>query len=594
MDCILINTSATVNKVLIGQLELPVFYSSGDFANVNNSEYLEIDENRKREINIEAFDKVLRWGSVKIEGRNVNDLLSVDGFNFWQYHKFRVYFNVRNILFEIEILQELKEKGYTNITLYSDYTYSVNDFVKDVNINKVEISSAGKKNYSTIAKYLIVFIIRSLIDVFKQPRGIKHLVVDSSIEQPCIKPDGKIVNDNYTLGYLFDKFGDEFMILDELITPKFNQKFTIKKSYFFNSNKKRKALKTDAILLKGLCSGKVRGKLQLIQNKIISNLDIVKLNVSSPIDILILESINQFLPSNKLYLFRYLSFQKFFSNSNFLSITATDENGPIARAILDAGKSESLITVGVQHGAIHRLHPNYVFTKQEQKFTPDYTFVWGEKWSNLLKKIGNYRSESLLVTGQIRTDIIPFLLKEENESHKFTVVYASQPQRDSALREKTAVDVMNAVKQIQGCHLKIKLHPNERFDIPYYKKLAEKTGLENIEILNNAELYLTLAESDVVITSFSTVGTEVVYFNKPLIIYDPLKQDLQNYVKEGVGLQAFNSEDIERYLRDVKNGAKVVSYDFYHEFVKNNAFKIDGKVSERCLNFYSSLKNEPV
>lgn len=588
MDCILINSASKVDDKNLVNSNHHIFYTSGNYRNIINSTHIEIGEDKKKDINYKAFDIVLHWGDTRIKDLNINDLLSIGGFNFWQYHKFRVYFNVRNIMFEIEILRELKDKGYTNITVYSDYSYSANDFIKDVVIRKVGNTSSIKKNYFTIAKYLIVFVLRSLMSVFKSTQGIKHLIIDSSIEQPCIKPDGSIVNDNYTLGYLFDKLGKEFMILDELITPKFSQKFKIKKSYFFSSNKSRNTLKTDAILLKGLFSSNVRRKLFLIQNKIISNLDIVKSNVSSPIDCLIIESINQFLPSNKLYLFRYLSFQKFFSNSNYLSITATDENGPIARAILDAGKSESIITVGVQHGAIHSLHPSYVFTKQEQKFTPDYTFVWGKKWLNLLMKIGNYKPKSLVVTGQIRTDIIPFLLKRNNNVQKFNVVYASQPQRDSVLREKTAIDVMNAVQKISDCHLKIKLHPNERFDIPYYQKLAEKTGLKNVEILNDSELYLTLSESDVVITSFSTVGTEVVYFNKPLIIYDPLKQDLQNYVREGVGMQAVNSEDIECCLKGIKKGLKVVNYDFYHEFVKNNAYKIDGKVAERCLKFYAS------
>ena len=204
--------------------------------------------------------------------------------------------------------------------------------------------------------------------------------------------------------------------------------------------------------------------------------------------------------------------------------------------------------------------------------------------------MGNYKPEALIVTGQIRTDIIPYLTHRELPKKGFTIVYASQPQRDAILREKTAIDIFKAVKTIPECNLTVKLHPNERYDIAYYQNLANQVGITNIEILANAELYIILSECDAAITSFSTVGTEIIYFNKPLIIYDPLKQDLQKYKEEGVALQATNSSEVQSYLQKIKDGEITYSEQEYKKFIKYNAFKIDGKVSERCIDFYKKIE----
>ena len=93
------------------------------------------------------------------------------------------------------------------------------------------------------------------------------------------------------------------------------------------------------------------------------------------------------------------------------------------------------------------------------------------------------------------------------------------------------MDVFSALKDIPDAHLVIKLHPAEFNDFDYYHDLARKSGCSNYQIVLQVDLYLLISLSDIVITCFSTVGAETVYFNKPLIILDHLKQDIQGYYK---------------------------------------------------------------
>ena len=91
------------------------------------------------------------------------------------------------------------------------------------------------------------------------------------------------------------------------------------------------------------------------------------------------------------------------------------------------------------------------------------------------------------------------------------------------------------------------------------------------------------------ITYFSTVGTEAVYFYKPLIILDHLKQDIQNYHKENVAFQATNSNELKNYINKILSDDLKINVKAYQNFINKYAYKIDGKVSERCLNFIKNL-----
>ena len=222
---------------------------------------------------------------------------------------------------------------------------------------------------------------------------------------------------------------------------------------------------------------------------------------------------------------------------------------------------------------------------------PDLTLTWGKYWEEFLVEKGNYPKQSVVSVGQIRTDIIPALLQSENQKRSTMtkqIVFASQPQRDSELRYQAAYDVFKATGKIRNAQLIVKLHPREFADSDYYSKIASEAGCTNYRFDLTSDLYQLIASCDVLITCFSTVGTETVYFYKPLIILDHLKQDIMGYVAEGVAFQATDAESLTRILSGIIGGTLKINADLYDSFIRKYAFQIDGKVAERCIRAITS------
>jgi len=102
-------------------------------------------------------------------------------------------------------------------------------------------------------------------------------------------------------------------------------------------------------------------------------------------------------------------------------------------------------------------------------------------------------------------------------------------------------------------------------------------------------LYLLISLSDIMITCFSTVGAETVYFNKPLIILDHLKQDIQGYAREGIALQTSNSKELKNNIEKILTDEISINKTAYQNYIEKYAYKIDGKVADRIIEFLKNL-----
>ncbi len=519
---------------------------------------IELSSDEKREINYQLFDQILKFGEIKIDETAIADLLMVEKASIWHYHKFRTYFHIRNLTYEIRLIENLT-KEYQQITYYGE-----SDSLKHYPFSfpGLTIHAMGNKklktNYRTLFLYSLFFVTRTLIAYLKikNLKRVKHIVIDHSIKQTCLnlktlKPEPG----NYNLAYLFEKLDDDFIILEDVDIPKFHKgsEFRIHSDSFRSGRNK---FFGEFILFGGLKSSGVRKQVKFFSSALYQQYDIIESRLTNPFDLIILNHLRSLHSSSKLFLFKYFAYKKFFSKHQFSTISTIDENSPRIKSILDAAKSNAIKTIGIQHGTIHDLHPAYMFTHQdrERKTVPDFTLVWGERWKELLATKGNYNPDSLIITGQIRTDIIPVLKNRKINDvisipeNTRVILFASQPQQDPALREKSALDVFGAMKSVPDAHLIVKLHPAEKNDVNYYVELAKKAGCTNYQIIREIDLYLMLSLSDIVITCFSTVGAETVYFDKPLIILDHLKQDIQGYLKEGIAFQATNREELKNYI----------------------------------------------
>ena len=163
------------------------------------------------------------------------------------------------------------------------------------------------------------------------------------------------------------------------------------------------------------------------------------------------------------------------------------------------------------------------------------------------------------------------------------IVFASQPQPDEKLRKQAAIDVFNAVKDNKEIFLVVKLHPAEKHDFDYYHSIAKQTGCNNYKLILDVDLYLLLSKTDILITCFSTVGAEAIYFNKPFISLDYLNEDLLNYHKEGIAFKATNGEELKVCIENILNNKLIIDKNAHQRYIENYAFKIDGKVADRII-----------
>ena len=589
MECVFYNNIDPALTQKQSKLDsYPIYVTNKSF----DGALLDLDDNEKKRINEEVFNLVINWGDKEFLKKKLKIILNIENYQLWFYQRFRVYFEMRNIFYEIAMLEKIKNLGYDIVYLYSSYEYERSDFICEMKIVKF----SDKKCYNSASrlwflKYGFIFVIRAVIGKLKLSiiKNKFYVFINSTIKQNVVDSKGDIKKDNPVLSYLFDILDDDALILNEMPPPKSNSELDSFCSLLKFKREGVTEIPAESILAEVFFRQSLRKKYNRLYQEVELKLrGLIKEN-KDPINGLVLGILLKYTPSNKYFISRFIGYQYYFEKNVVKSVTTTDENGPSARSILDAAKLKKVKTFGIQHGGIHSLHPNYVFNKYDKNQMPDYTFVWGNKWREFLKEKGGFLANKIRISGMIRTDIVPKLQKNNSTSEKLQIVFATQPQRDAHLRYQTARDVFRAVKKLINVSLKVKLHPAERNDKAYYYNIAKDVGLNSFIILGDADLYLILNQSDVVITSFSTVGTEAIFFKKPLIIYDPLKQDLQSYCKEGVGLQSINSDDIFNYLFKIQEKLLRIDIEKYNTFIKYNAYKIDGKSSIRTYHFIKEL-----
>lgn len=598
-----------VNRELSRQEEAQVQEMARKGGSVFRKGEYDISEDKKRQINYDTMDMVTAFGNKDFGGKSVVEWLRFDESSLWYYHKFRTYFHLRNLKYEIEAIKKLSGESERLMYYGSDPLLAKTELPKNV---KISISGPGKGKKGKLCSlifYALIIDMRWVLNLLScsKLKKARHIILDVTKRQTFLDQNSlREAKGNYVIGYMLEKTGKEFLVLDEAVQPKMTDGARIKLSRenLFGKGRWYKRYFGEPILLKYLLSGKTRKRKKQISKELNRSIrELLKLSTGD--DQLLLRILQSFRGASSFYLIKYLAYKSFFEKHSFETITTVDENSPAQRCILDAARINGIRTIGMQHGNIHDLHPAYIYTREDmgRNAVPDHNLIWGEYWKIFLLNKGNYPENSLHICGQVRTDVIPALLNAkipreniipELGTDEKLIVFASQPQRDPELRKRAAQDVMKAVKAIDNGFLFIKLHPNERNDVAYYRNLANEAGLEKLKISLDIDLYLLISACDVLITCFSTVGTETVYFHKPLIILDHLKQDIQNYHREGVALQACNAKELEKELRGILDGSIAINKLAYKNYIAKYAHAIDGKASERALDVIERLSDLPI
>jgi hypothetical protein len=574
-----------------------IIYATSHLSLPFDFQIIEQDAEVKREINIRELNTVLKFGDIKFRGKTLAEHLTFNGMSFWHYHKFRIYFILRNLTYEIDLVQKLASE-FDEIICYSDGP-ETNLLSDKINVEFRYPSFKQKGKLLPKFRYIFFLMARFILGLSfpLKKRKEKHVLLDRGNKQPCLNLKSlKPEPENYNLAYMFAKADADFVIIDEIEPPKFieGNNFNLKKWMFFNPRKNLKRVPGEYIILRAIFSPEIWRIFRIVDKSIMQMLSNLLNEPLTNKEKWVVKRITQFHKSSQLYLFKNLAYQRYFSTQNFKTISTIDENSPAVKSILDAARTRSIKTIGIQHGNIHELHPAYRFTENDiqRNLICDSTIVWGEYWREFLNSVSGYPDHRVYIAGQSRTDIIPLLLKrsltqstQSGLPNKKIVVFASQLQQDPLLRERAAFDVFKSVKDLKQVHLVVKLHPSEVRESEYYRQIAEQVKCSDYTITSSMDLYQLLASSIILITCFSTVGAEAVYFNKPLIILDHLEQDIQGYIRQNVAFKATGWQEMKTLIE------KIVSNDIKPDeqsrelFIRRNAFAIDGHTSERIIDF---------
>ncbi|MFW5793796.1 MAG: hypothetical protein ACOCWC_05885, partial [Bacteroidota bacterium] len=489
-----------------------------------------LDSHEKKQIHFDCIE-IIKEESLKYDKIFYNVL---PGFHFFQYHRFRLYYDLRKIRYITYLINKVRSKHpKATISCYTDklnlkYYFKSNKKNLKITFNNKKDNINSKRNYNYYA-IIIMRIIYGYFSYLKNSRAIKktkHAFIDFVIRQNILSLDGEYEIKHPKLDYLFQsaKSCCAPLFINEVRMNK--KKKYLFKSYYWRNNTGGKRIFGEIIIFNFLLKLKNLMIVMTLYKKLGSVIREIE-NPKTGEGLHVYSIIKNNQKMIFFYMVRFLAYQEFFSSHKHIStITTTDEHGPFARSILDAASYIGVKTIGIQHGNINQTHPSYQYSKEEVKsgVLPDLTLVWGEAWKRILVDYGNYPGNSVKVTGQIRTDIIPLLNnKKRISSGKSLIVFASQPQPDPDLRRRAAEDVFKAFKGKSDVQLSIKLHPNEYEDKSYYDKIATYCGNENYYYADDDDLYELISECSALITCYSTVGTEVIYFYKPLIVLDHLK-----------------------------------------------------------------------
>lgn len=570
-------------------------------ANADFAQQIIFTSDEKRQVNYDIMDEVLRFGDLAPGDKTVADIFRIDNASVWHYHKFRVYFAVRNLMYFLKPLQQQFISFEDHCWFVSADVLQLRNIFPEVDFRVPESAPKSSFNFGILFSYVILLKYRFLVYLFFSPKKPEYLLyLTEKYSTVLNKKNLKPATGHHILEYLITELDGRFALLTEVLMPKKKGKsdYSFSKKQYNTSWNRHPKIFLEGMMVLGILNKKVRKSTASARNQLRAGYSQVHKMELSVVQRLTFEVFQSFHSSSGFFLFRYFAARKYFAGSGIKAVIAGDENSPLTKSILDAARFCGIKIIGLQHGTMHDLHPAYLYTPNDlrNRIMPDLTLTWGKYWEEFLVEKGNYPKSSVISVGQIRTDIIPVLLKAEMQKKTNPaelIVFASQPQRDPELRFQAAFDVFSAAKKLPNTQLILKLHPREFADASYYSAIAAQAGCTNYTIDKTSDLYQLIASCDVLITCFSTVGTETVYFYKPLIILDHLKQDIMGYVAEGVAFHATDADSLAGILSGIFRGNLRIDRARYDSFIRKYAYRIDGKVAERCIQAITSKPSEP-
>jgi hypothetical protein len=528
----------------------------------------------------------------KYGGKTLNEALSVEGL-FPQYvARSKVFRGCLKPAFEIAAINWLMEKsGEAPIKVYSGHK-RVKEvrFAERVTIVSFSLIHTKKSGLKQAFKYAIIFALRSLFGFIQSFRAQKNQYVLSYTppsDIPVFALNGEMQMGDPVFGYLVDRIQseDEFSILLVLKNFASTEKYSVRES-FFKELKTRKGLFYEYYMVRALFNGETRKNWKLYL-KHCSTVFKECIQKAEGLDRIILMSLASQVDQFGLMYLRFKASQIYMKEKRPLVIGAGNEHSYTKYPIICAAKADAVPTYGIQHGGISAQNVFYSFVEEDRAIAPipDFTFTWGSYVHDRLVTNSIYSDQSLIITGQIRADVIPVLNANNRGTGQATktLLYASQalphlPQ----VRRRLFEDIFKLQKQNPGLNVIVKPHPREYQDIDVINEIAEEQGV--VANIRRDDLYFMLSQSDVVVTYYSTAGAEAIYFDKELIVFDYDRTDIAKYHELGVGHMCSDYDELETTVHSIEKGIQKDLSLEREAFRQVRVFKIDGNSLDRTIN----------
>lgn len=528
-----------------------------------------------------AFQFLNQIESENIQGLNLEDFYVYDNIPLYYFERPTIYLKLKYILTSFMIIKNTIENTNEEIEVISDDEIFIELSEKVFNINcsrtDVEKESSGSSiNKFKLFKRAINGIgsyIKFKINSMSSKNNI--IVLSNVININVIKLMGKKQLVDTQIGPLADNLDKKYNIINFQFMSSYNY---LDKSLAYE----RSFVPFEFFIIYKKLFGKKVVNPSLINNKLELlgelNFDFNDYNLK---DIFMKHVFSNLENRYYMSLTEVLCAEKFIVKNRITKIFVTDE-GDRPRCFITAGNRMGIKTYALQHGIINEVSSAYMINSKYKGIVPELTFLWGDKYKDMLLKGANVYSDSITkVVGQLRTDLIlGYNKKNEKDADKIKILYATQYFKDLLI---PATDMLfKALNLInREYEVIIKLHPADEFYEIYNEKIQEY-GIKNAKILKEGDLYELLSWSDVVVSVHSTVVVEGAILNKPSIcIRLPKYDDLGGFIKDGISLGAKDEEELQNYLDNLE------VYSKNNEFIKyleNNFYKIDGKVNERIMN----------
>jgi hypothetical protein len=533
--------------------------------------------------------------TLSASGNSVLDRLCVNE-SFYPWYLVRRQLNGATIdtYEEYEWTQQVisKLENDAEVLVYANSQLTAKFFDRKVKVFGSQLGSEGAiRGLSSILHYFGILIFRALLGLIKSPRKAQNLYLYGSfLDQKLFQVDGKkLIKGDPIFQYFHDEVGKQ----DDFTTVSVFKNFGLKKypKASLWSRGPRFAshhLFFERYMIQAFLNSEARRRISSFRRTVGKNR---QEQYENPF----YQFLNNRLNAQKWQL--VLAVVRFEAGLLMMDhlrpkTVGGDSEWTFAKyPILMAAKAKKIPTYAIQHGIISHQNIDYNFHESDVSNKPfvDKTLVWGQGAQNRLSSDSVYPQDSLVLTGQVRSDVIPALKKEKptfllpNWNKDQTIIlFASQYlPRSQALRDRLISDVLKLQAEVENLRVIIKPHPRELSDLSPFKEIARQLGLKP-EIVTG-DLYGLISLSDVVITFYSTVGTEALYFEKELIVLDYDGVDGSGYIKKGVAHHCNSYDALKDCIHSHLSAGLEDKSLARQRYIDEILFSIDGNVRFRML-----------